>query len=119
VKSPYETRANAIISRQDCVSFSPETCHDEAMPTTRQLRDLYRFPGFVPRATLHGIFGDSWAVVLSLQRRGKKQSAAAAGKYRRPITISDRAGYAISPVAIGASISTSSFAASSAAGVAP
>jgi hypothetical protein len=52
------------------------------MPTTRQLRDLYRFPGFKPLATVHGVFGDSWAVVLTLQRRGKKLSAAAVGKSR-------------------------------------
>jgi hypothetical protein len=89
------------------------------MPTPRQLRDLYRFPGFTPRATLHGIFGDSWAVVLTLQRRGKKLSAAAAGKRRQPFTINDHAAYAISPAAIDASTSTSSFAAFSALGAAP
>jgi hypothetical protein len=89
------------------------------MPTPRQLRDLYRFPGFTPLATLHGIFGDSWAVVLTLQRRGKKLSAAAVGKRRRPFTINDHAEYAISPAATGESISTSSFAASSALGATP
>jgi hypothetical protein len=89
------------------------------MPTPRQLRDLYRFPGFTPLATLHGIFGDSWAVVLTLQRREKKRSAVAAGKRGRPFTINDHAEYAISLAAIGASISTSSFAASSALGAAP
>jgi hypothetical protein len=89
------------------------------MPTPRQLRDLYRFPGFTPRATLHGIFGDSWAVVLTLQRQGKKRCAAVVGKLRQPFTINDHAEYAISPAAIGASISTSSFAVSSALGAAP
>jgi hypothetical protein len=89
------------------------------MPTPRQLRDLYRFPGFTPRATLHGVFGDSWAVVLTLQRRGKKLSAAVAGKRRRLFTINDHAEYAISPVAIGGSISTSSSAAFNALGVRP
>jgi hypothetical protein len=89
------------------------------MPTPRQLRDLYRFPGFTPLATLHGIFGDSWAVVLTLQRREKKRAAAAAGKLRQPFTINDHAEYAISPAATGAFTSTSSFAASSVPGAAP
>jgi hypothetical protein len=89
------------------------------MPTPRQLRDLYRFPGFTPLATLHGIFGDSWAVVLTLQRREKKRSVAVAGKRRRPFTINDHAEYAIFPAATGASISTSSFAAFSAPGAMP
>jgi hypothetical protein len=89
------------------------------MPTPRQLRDLYRFPGFEPLATVHGIFGDAWAVVLTLQRRGKKQSAAAAGKSRQPSTINGHAGSATFPAATGASISTSSFADCGARGVAP
>jgi hypothetical protein len=89
------------------------------MPTTRQLRDVYRFPGFKPLANIHGIFGDPMAVVVSLQRRRKKQSAGIVDKRRRPFTIKDHAAFVIFPVATSASISTSPFAACSARGVAP
>jgi hypothetical protein len=89
------------------------------MPTTRQLRDLYRFPGFVPLATVHGIFGDSWAVVLTLQRREKKRSVAVADRFREPSTISGLGRCAIILAATDASISTSSFAVSSARGAVP
>ncbi len=42
---------------------------------SKRLRDAYRFPGFVPLAAVHGVFGDPKAVVLSLSRRRKKQRA--------------------------------------------
>jgi hypothetical protein len=42
----------------------------------RQLRDAYRFRGFVPSAAVRGIFGDPKARVVSLRRRRKKQPAA-------------------------------------------
>ena len=42
----------------------------------RQLRDAYRFDGFVPTSTVHGIFGDPKARVVRLARRRKKVSAA-------------------------------------------
>jgi hypothetical protein len=46
------------------------------MPSPQQLRDLYRFPGFVPLAGLQ-IFGrDAQGVLLTLRRRQKKLSAA-------------------------------------------
>jgi hypothetical protein len=89
------------------------------MSIPRQLRELYRFPGFEPSAGVHGVFGDSWAVVLTLRRRGKKRCAAVVGKCRPAATISDHAACAISPVVIDAFTSTSSFAASAAHGVAP
>ena len=41
------------------------------MATFKQLRDLYRFPGFVPQAGIQGVFGDPSAVVITLQRRRK------------------------------------------------
>ena len=41
----------------------------------RQLRDAYRFPGFVPQAAVRGVFGDSKAVVVKLTRRRKKRDA--------------------------------------------
>src|ERR1039457_3033087 len=42
----------------------------------RQLRDAYRFPGFVPLPIIRGTFGDPHARVVSLKRREKKQPAA-------------------------------------------
>jgi len=42
------------------------------METRRRLVDLYRFPGFRPRASVRGVFGDPQARVVSLERRGKK-----------------------------------------------
>ena len=38
----------------------------------RQLRDAYRFTGFVPAAIVRGAFGDPLARVLTLRRRQKK-----------------------------------------------
>ena len=43
----------------------------------RQLRDAYRFPGFVPQAAVHGVFGDPKAVIVKLTRRRKKRCAVA------------------------------------------
>ena len=42
----------------------------------RQLRDGYRFDGFSPGSSVRGVFGDPYAVVISLQRRQKKLNAA-------------------------------------------
>src|ERR1035438_5096359 len=39
---------------------------------SRQLRDAYRFTGFVPAAIVRGAFGDPLARVLTLRRRQKK-----------------------------------------------
>jgi hypothetical protein len=50
------------------------------MPTPQQLRDLYRFPGFVPLARIQVFARDPQAVLLTLQRRQKKQSAACVDK---------------------------------------
>jgi hypothetical protein len=41
----------------------------------RQLRDAYRFPGFVPMQIVHGVFGNPLARVVDLCRRQKKQPA--------------------------------------------
>jgi hypothetical protein len=89
------------------------------MPTTRQLRHLYRFPGFEPLATVRGLFRDPRAVVVTLQRREKKRRAAAAAKYRRPSTINGLDRSATFLVATSASISASSSVASGAPGAAP
>ena len=42
------------------------------MKKSKKLLDEYRFPGFRPRAKLKGIFGDSQARVIALERRQKK-----------------------------------------------
>ena len=86
------------------------------MPT-RHLRDVYRFPGFEPLATVHGIFGDSHAVVVTLQRREKKQRAVSVVKSRLLSTIKGHAKFETFPVATSGSISTSPFVASNADGV--
>jgi hypothetical protein len=79
------------------------------MANFKQLHDLYRFPGFVPRPHIRGIFGDPMAVVISLKRCRKKLSAASAAKLISAITTSGVDAFAISPVATSASISPSSF----------
>ena len=89
------------------------------MATTRQLRDLYRFPGFEPLAGIHGIFGDPLAVVLTLQRRRKKRRAGFVGKHRQPFTTNGRAGFVTCRVATSASISISLFGACSVRGAPP
>jgi hypothetical protein len=42
----------------------------------RRLQDAYTFPGFRPRATIKGIFGDPKARIVTLVRRSKKHAAA-------------------------------------------
>ncbi len=44
------------------------------MAKTKRLVDAYQFPGFRPKATVKGIFGDCRARVIQLVRRQKKQS---------------------------------------------
>ena len=77
------------------------------MPKRKRLLDIYRFPGFVPRPKLRGIFGDPGAVVITLRRRRKKRSAASADKPSAPSTTSGHAASATWPVATNASTSTS------------
>ena len=45
------------------------------MGKTKRLHDVYRFPGFVPLAHVRGVFGDPYAVVITLRRRRKKRTA--------------------------------------------
>jgi len=88
------------------------------MAKFKQLRDLYRFPGFVPQTRLRGIFGDPRAVVITLRRRRKKRFAARAGKYRGPTTTSGLGRLGTFPVATSASTWPIPGAASTADGVA-
>jgi len=45
------------------------------MAKSNKLEDAYRFPGFVPRPNIRGVFGDPFARVLTLNRREKKRHA--------------------------------------------
>jgi hypothetical protein len=88
------------------------------MGKLKRLQDIYRFPGFTPMAEVRGIFGDPWAVVVTLRRRRKKRAAGSAGAHLAPSTTNDRGASATSPVATGGSTSTSRSAESTAVGVA-
>ena len=44
----------------------------------RRLWDTYTFPGFRPRPTVRGVFGEPKARIITLARRAKKRSAGAA-----------------------------------------
>ena len=79
------------------------------MAKFKQLRDLYRFPGFIPSQHIRGVFGDPMAVVVSLKRCRKKRFAASAGKPPSATTISDPDAFAIFRAATDASVSPSSF----------
>jgi hypothetical protein len=65
------------------------------MEKKRQLLDEYRFPGFRPRADVHGVFGDPKARVIRLERTQKKQSVDVVGKYTEAITTRSFGGYEI------------------------
>jgi hypothetical protein len=88
------------------------------MGKLKRLQDIYRFPGFTPMAEVRGIFGDPWAVVITLRRRRKKRAAGSAGAGAVRSTTDDSGASATSPVATGGSTSTSRYAGSTVAGVA-
>jgi len=88
------------------------------MGKLKRLQDVYRFPGFMPLAAVRGVFGDPWAVVITLRRRRKKRAAGCAGEDTAPSTTSGRDVCATSPVATSGSISSSRFAGSIVLGVA-
>jgi len=56
------------------------------MASFSRLRDLYASPGFTPSATARGLFGDAYAVVITLRRRRKKLAAACVGSRTVPFT---------------------------------
>jgi hypothetical protein len=56
------------------------------MRRTKHLTDTYAFPGFRPLRTLKGLFGDPFALVVVLRRRGKKPSAEPAVQSIGPTT---------------------------------
>src|SRR5258708_36042538 len=73
------------------------------MPSPQQLRDLYRFPGFVPLAGIQVFGRDAQAVLLTLRRRQKKRSAACVGRRTFVAMTTGDATCAIWPVAIDVS----------------
>ena len=88
------------------------------MAQFKRLRDLYRFPGFVPLPRIRGIFGDPLAVLITLQLRRKKRCALSAVRCIAATTTSGHDGYAIFPVATNGSILSSQGAGFSVHGVA-
>ena len=60
------------------------------MRRTKHLTDAYAFPGFRPLRTPKGLFGDRFARVVVLKRRGKKPSAGPVARSTGPaMTIAD------------------------------
>lgn len=88
------------------------------MGKLKRLQDIYKFPGFNPKAEVRGVFGDPWAVVIPLRRRRKKRAAGRVGEDLAPSTTDGRDACATSLVATGGSISSSRFAGYIAPGVA-
>jgi len=84
------------------------------MANFTRLRDLYRFPDFVPLDRIRGVFGDPRAVIIPLKRSRKKRSAASAGTSATPTTTSDPGASAISPAETNGSTSHSKSGGSSA-----
>lgn len=63
----------------------------------RRLWDTYTFPGFRLQHPVRGVFGDPKARVITLPRRSKKRSAAAAVECISGGTTGARDAFAISP----------------------
>ena len=80
----------------------------------RRLWEAYAFPGFRPLSTVRGVFGDPKAGVITLMRRSKKRSAAAADERTGAGTTGARAAREICPAAMRASTWNSRFGAFSA-----
>jgi hypothetical protein len=81
---------------------SAEIGYDYQMPKLlrgRQLRDAYRFAGFVPAATVRGVFGNAQVRVLALRRRQKKRPVAFVAVGTSAFTIRSFAWSATCPVA--------------------
>ena len=74
------------------------------MRRVKSLYDAYVFPGFRPLRRVKGLFGDRFARILVLKRRGKKL---AAGRVARSVGLTTTAGgeeFATCPVVPTASI---------------
>ena len=64
-----------------------------------RLSDAYSFAGCRAKAALRGVFGDPDVRIVSLDRRSKKQCAAAAGEPRKAGTTGASGRFTILPVA--------------------
>jgi hypothetical protein len=73
------------------------------MSFPRQLRDLYRFPGFEPQDSIAADDKVPEGVVITLHRRPQKDIVAPAVSSPGSITILVGGAFAISPVAIAPS----------------
>jgi hypothetical protein len=92
-----------------CLFFVAKIRHDCRMANFTRLRDLYRFPGFVPRDHIRGVFGDPKAVVIPLRRVREKRPAVSVDKFTAPTTTSDLDSSVISRAATSESTSPSNF----------
>lgn len=73
------------------------------MKKKKRLWDTYRFPGYKPSPTVVGVFGDPQALVITLERRGKKQHVASVEPYTGATMTGRDAESGISPVETSAS----------------
>ena len=96
-----------LFSRKKCIFSEEKKWYDFEMAKLKQLRDHYRFAGFVPSTRIRGLFGDPVAVVIRLERRQKKRRVVFAVMSLSPTTINDLERSAISPR--GISVSTYRF----------
>jgi hypothetical protein len=88
------------------------------MLSPQQLRDLHRFPGFVPLAGLQIFGGDDQGVLLTLRRRQEKRSVACVAWHTFATMTNDPATCVTSLGGIDVSTWLSIFAASNVDGVA-
>ena len=95
----FEVQESLCVSGSRRLLPSAKTCHDAVMGIIKRLQDVYRFPGFVPLAQVRGVFGDPYAVVITLRRRRKKRAAVFVDAPIALSTISVPAVCAICPVA--------------------
>ena len=86
------------------------------MAEHKELRDIYRFPGFYPQQKISGIFGDPRALVIRLKRREKKRSVELVERSIVLSTTERPAGFGICPAGICGFTWTWRFAVSFAAG---
>lgn len=73
------------------------------MKKKKRLWDTYRFPGYRPSPIVMGVFGDPQALVIMLERRGKKQHVATVEPYTGVSMTGRGAESGISPVETSAS----------------
>lgn len=70
------------------------------MKKDKRLWDVYAFPGFSPSETVKGVFGDSQARIIALQREGKKRYVVSAVPPTIRFTIARHVWSAICPAAM-------------------